>query len=1223
MNINNFFKANQPINFLVIGLIILASLLGIFIADAPIVLANSNEITTISVTDLTPDTVIAGQLKVPLMDFTVKSNDSSEKLKQVKVQYAGTNKSDIGILYLYRESEINGGTFNSDTDIQMASDNSSSGDGEFNLNPTNFNMSQNTNYQFYVVADIASGATVGNTVDIKIEKNKITFKSGNWPDTTDESLFNPAGNSLINVATGSIIIVKDTIPDDSQDFNFTTTGTGLSSFSLDDDTDPTLSNIKTFTNLSTGSYAVTESLSMGFDLTNLTCVDPTSNSSGNIETRVATINVAADETVICTFTNTKQATLTINKLIFPADDTGKFNLQIDGSTAGTGADVGDNGTTGAVVVSNEIQHTVGETAGTATNLSDYISVIDGDCDSEGHITLSPGDNKTCNITNTRKATIIVKKVMIGGTDTFDFLGTPAGSIFSNNETITSNIVAGQYVSTETVTPGWDLTSVECDNNDSIGSVQDQNATFNVTAGETVICTFTNTKRGDITVTKLAEGEILGPFTFTLSNDPFVQSLVAIFNSTFPNLTNSWTFENLLPNYTYNLFEEIPLDWAGDQQKSCDQGQNPDSIFLNPGEHITCIFNNTQFGVISGRKFNDSNGNGNDDGATDSGIHGWIIKLFRFDSEVWNQIGDPQTTDPNGSYLFDNTYQLLPGNYRVCEELQSEWYQTRPNTEDSCYTLELSAGQIANDNDFGNFENATLSGYKWDDQNGDGIWQKDSEDSEQALEEWEIKATKDEDIRTTETDENGYYEFTFGVGDVGEWTISETIPSPDWIQRFPYDPSLYIFTVMSGANAQDKNFGNQQDVTPPQSSFENSPALDHKILNIEGASLDFAGSSKDDISNVTSVELSIKKIGDEDSISDYPSQSFFDVFNTIQCSSAPRPIATELVALSLTSADPVTVSWNHSWTTSSTGIYCFEVSATDTTGKIEHTAYAGPVAYIPAPQISEEANNGASETSLTITWTTDHLATSRVIYDTVPHTTLGNAPNYGYTFSTAEINTDPKVTSHSVTITGLTAGTTYYYRSISHGSPENVGNERSVTTLTPPPPSTSNNGSGELSLTEEPLAIPSGNGGLSNLSVDPPIPPTIIPPVVTIAPDTNTGNVIITEVSPKIYQQPFTENIIIAKISPKIYQQSFVETVEKEQGIKSEITTNKESNILQPQQTIIDKSVAADQSSQKNPSLFAAISNVITFGTGSFIVGLVVFLMLFGGGAFLVRNKWFK
>jgi len=96
-------------------------------------------------------------------------------------------------------------------------------------------------------------------------------------------------------------------------------------------------------------------------------------------------------------------------------------------------------------------------------------------------------------------------------------------------------------------------------------------------------------------------------------------------------------------------------------------------------------------------------------------------------------------------------------------------------------------------------------------------------------------------------------------------------------------------------------------------------------------------------------------------------------------------------------------------------------------------------------ISSESTNTPSETSVTITWTSNHLSSSRVIYDTVSHGVLGAAPNYGYANSTAETNISPKVISHSVIINGLTAETTYYYRVVSHGSPEVVGDEKSLRT----------------------------------------------------------------------------------------------------------------------------------------------------------------------------------
>ncbi|MDP3918167.1 MAG: fibronectin type III domain-containing protein, partial [Candidatus Woesebacteria bacterium] len=93
-------------------------------------------------------------------------------------------------------------------------------------------------------------------------------------------------------------------------------------------------------------------------------------------------------------------------------------------------------------------------------------------------------------------------------------------------------------------------------------------------------------------------------------------------------------------------------------------------------------------------------------------------------------------------------------------------------------------------------------------------------------------------------------------------------------------------------------------------------------------------------------------------------------------------------------------------------------------------------------------NGVSSTygTATITWTTDKLSTSRVIYDIVSHDSSGSAPNYGYAYSTGTYNESPKVTSHSVTITGLNSNTLYYYRVISEGSPVSIGNENTFRTL---------------------------------------------------------------------------------------------------------------------------------------------------------------------------------
>lgn len=78
------------------------------------------------------------------------------------------------------------------------------------------------------------------------------------------------------------------------------------------------------------------------------------------------------------------------------------------------------------------------------------------------------------------------------------------------------------------------------------------------------------------------------------------------------------------------------------------------------------------------------------------------------------------------------------------------------------------------------------------------------------------------------------------------------------------------------------------------------------------------------------------------------------------------------------------------------------------------------------------------TSAIVSWSTNLPATSRVVYDTVPHAS-GTPPNYGYAFSTIEVPN--KITQHIMMITGLIPGQTYYWRPISHTSPqEAVGDE---------------------------------------------------------------------------------------------------------------------------------------------------------------------------------------
>jgi hypothetical protein len=69
------------------------------------------------------------------------------------------------------------------------------------------------------------------------------------------------------------------------------------------------------------------------------------------------------------------------------------------------------------------------------------------------------------------------------------------------------------------------------------------------------------------------------------------------------------------------------------------------------------------------------------------------------------------------------------------------------------------------------------------------------------------------------------------------------------------------------------------------------------------------------------------------------------------------------------------------------------------------------------------------TSVTITWSTSYMSTSQVIYGIQGsgYTFDLNASNFGYPFASPTPEDFTKVTFHTVTVTGLTPGTTYNFR----------------------------------------------------------------------------------------------------------------------------------------------------------------------------------------------------
>ena len=91
-----------------------------------------------------------------------------------------------------------------------------------------------------------------------------------------------------------------------------------------------------------------------------------------------------------------------------------------------------------------------------------------------------------------QGTIVVAKQTDpdGATTPFTFSGAASGSI-SDGQTLTATVTQGSHTVTEAATAGWDLSAIACDDDDSTVSPASASATYQVAAGETVTCTFTN------------------------------------------------------------------------------------------------------------------------------------------------------------------------------------------------------------------------------------------------------------------------------------------------------------------------------------------------------------------------------------------------------------------------------------------------------------------------------------------------------------------------------------------------------------------------------------------------------------------------------------------------------------------------------------------------------------------------------------------------------------
>jgi cysteine-rich repeat protein len=208
--------------------------------------------------------------------------------------------------------------------------------------------------------------------------------------------------------TGTIIIVKDAVPNDAQDFTYTSTIPSNTSFTLDDDADGTYSNTKTISNVAAGTYTVTEAAVPGWTLTNLSCTGGGGNTS--TASNVATIGLDAGETVTCTYTNTKHASLIIEKYAFGGN--GVFPVVWSGNSSSSSSNISTSSNYGTITVNDLLPGSYSVTEGTMPGDEGEWQEESNTCD-EG-VTLTAGGTSTCTIVNVHRLQVSVGKQTTNG-----------------------------------------------------------------------------------------------------------------------------------------------------------------------------------------------------------------------------------------------------------------------------------------------------------------------------------------------------------------------------------------------------------------------------------------------------------------------------------------------------------------------------------------------------------------------------------------------------------------------------------------------------------------------------------------------------------------------------------------------------------------------------------------------------------------------------------------
>lgn len=354
----------------------------------------------------------------------------------------------------------------------------------------------------------------------------------------------------------------------------------------------------------TGDYALTETAQTNFHFVSLSCTGGTLTDN--------TVTVAKDTNVVCTFVN--------------ARDTGliSFLKVVDGGTAQpsewTFTISGGNGT---AVSGDSKYYATGTYTVTEAGPANYTaSAASGACSlsEEGIISLLVTTlGGTCTITNTRDTgTITVHKVTNPSNQPDKFTirlrdDTEAKTLvhessLSGGQSDSYSVDTGDYVLGEELIPeGWDLASASCTRDEGETTFDPTESGITISKNDNVDCTFTNNKRGTVTVTKYNDLDRDGTPTSQVNGQTVNDPTLSDWEITLSGHENQTTGENGTTTFTnvsagrHTLDEVMQDGWTQRNIHCNDLDQEVGEVVtedgyivsVEPGANVQCFIGNYQ------------------------------------------------------------------------------------------------------------------------------------------------------------------------------------------------------------------------------------------------------------------------------------------------------------------------------------------------------------------------------------------------------------------------------------------------------------------------------------------------------------------------------------------------------------------------------------------------------------------------------------------------------